>query len=72
MGCKIFNETFMYSIQLDYFLHTQGSRLRCPSMLNTRYFRFGCEFWLSVRPSGYDFYIENIDALEANFGWQEP
>ena len=49
----------------------QGSRLRRPSMLNTRYFRFGRKFRLSVRPSGRDFYEENISALEANFGWQE-
>ena len=49
----------------------QGSRLRRPSMLNTRYFRFGREFRLSVRLSGRDFYEENISALEANFGWQE-
>ena len=33
----------------------QGSRLRRPSMLNTRYFRFGREFRLSVRSSGCDF-----------------
>ena len=45
----------------------QGSRLCRPSMLNTRYFRFGREFWLSER----DFYIENISALEANFSLQE-
>ena len=51
--------------------YTQGSRLRRPSMLNTRYFRFGRKFWLSVRPSGRDFYEENISALEANFNWQE-
>ena len=49
----------------------QGSRLRRPSMLNTRYFRFGRKFRLSVCPSGRDFYEENISALEANFGWQE-
>ena len=49
----------------------QGSRLRRPSMLNTWYFRFGHEFRLSVRPSGRDFYVENISASEANFGWQE-
>ena len=49
----------------------QGLRLRCPSMLNTRYFRFGREFRLSVCPLGRDFYEENISALEANFGWQE-
>ena len=49
----------------------QGSQLRRPSMLNTRYFRFGRKFQLSVRPSGRDFYEENISALEANFGWQE-
>ena len=36
-----------------------------------RYFRFGREFRLSVRPLGRDFYEENISALEANFGWQE-
>ena len=36
-------------------------------MLNTRYFRFGCEFRLSVPPSERDFYEENISALEANF-----
>ena len=41
------------------------------SMLNKRHFRFGREFQLSVRPSGRDFYVENISALEANFGWQE-
>ena len=35
----------------------QGSRLRRPSMLNTRYFRFGREFRLSVRPSGRNFYV---------------
>ena len=35
----------------------QGSRLRRPSMLYTRYFRFGREFRLSVRPSGRDFYV---------------
>ena len=45
----------------------QGSRLRRLSMLNTRYFRFGPEFRLSVRPSGCDFYVDNISALEANF-----
>ena len=39
-------------------------------MLNTRYFRFGREFRLSVCPLGHDFYEENISALEANFGWQ--
>ena len=50
---------------------SQGSRLRRPSMLNTRYFRFGCKFRLSVRPSERDFYEENISALEVNFGWQE-
>ena len=33
-------------------------------MLNARYFRFGCDFWLSVRPSAHDFYVENISALE--------
>ena len=49
----------------------QGSRLRRPSMLNTRYFRFGRKFRLSVRPSGRDFYEETISALEVNFGWQE-
>ena len=49
----------------------QGSRLRCPSMLNMRYFRFGRKFRLSVRPSGCDFYVDNISALEANFEWQE-
>ena len=47
---------------------TQGSRLRRPSILNTRYFRFGRKFRLSVRPSGRDFYEGNISALEANFG----
>ena len=46
----------------------QGSRLRRPSILNTRYFRFGRKFRLSVRPSGRDFYEGNISALEANFG----
>ena len=35
----------------------QGSRLRRPSMLYTRYFRFGREFRLSVRPSVRDFYV---------------
>ena len=40
-------------------------------MLNTRYVRFGRKFRLSVRPSGRDFYEENISALEANFGSQE-
>ena len=53
------------------YIQLQGSRLRHPSMLNTRYFRFGREFQLSVRLSGHDFYVENISALEANFGWQE-
>ena len=38
-------------------LGLQGSRLRRPSMLYTRYFRFGREFRLSVRPSGRDFYV---------------
>ena len=47
--------------------YNQGSRLRRPSMLNTRYFRFGRKFRLSVGPLGRDFYIENISALEANF-----
>ena len=51
----------------DFVIYTQGSRLRRPSMLNTRYFRFGREFRLSVRPSGHDFYEENISALEAKF-----
>ena len=46
----------------------QGSRLRRPSILNTRYFRFGRKFRLSVRPLGRDFYEGNISALEANFG----
>ena len=46
----------------------QGSRLRRPSILNTRYFRFGRKFRLSVCPSGRDFYEGNISALEANFG----
>ena len=49
----------------------QGSRLRCPRMLNMRYFRFGRKFRLSVRPSGRNFYVDNISALEANFEWQE-
>ena len=44
--------------------------IRRPSMLNTRYFRFGRKFRLSVRPDR-DFYVENISALEVNFGWQE-
>ena len=48
--------------------YLQGSRLRRPSILNTRYFRFGRKFRLSVRPSGRDFYEGNISALEANFG----
>ena len=48
--------------------HVQGSRLRRPSILNTRYFRFGRKFRLSVRPSGRDSYEGNISALEANFG----
>ena len=26
------------------------------SMFNMWYFRYGCKFWLSVRPSGYDIY----------------
>ena len=51
--------------------YLQGSRLRCPSMLNMWYFRFGREFWLSVRPPGCNFYEENISALESNFSWQE-
>ena len=55
----------------SFVMFSQGSRFRRPSMLNTRYFRFGREFRLSVRPSGHDFYVENISALEANFGWQE-
>ena len=37
--------------------HYQGSRLRRPSRLYTRYFRFGREFRLSVCPSGRDFYV---------------
>ena len=45
--------------------------IRHPSMLNTRYFRFGRKLRLSVRPSGRDFYVENISALEVNFGWHE-
>ena len=49
----------------------QGLRLRRPSMLYTRYFRFGRKFRLSVRLSGRDFNEEKISALEANFGWQE-
>ena len=40
-------------------------------MLNTLYLRFGHEFWLSMRPSGRDFYEENSSTLEANFSWQE-
>ena len=38
----------------------QGLQLCRPSMLNMRYFRFGCEFRSSVRPSGGDFYVQNI------------
>ena len=40
-------------------------------MLNTRYFRFGRKFQLAVPPLGRDFHVENISALEANFGRQE-
>ena len=53
---------------VSWIVSTQGSRLRRPSILNTRYFRFGRKFRLSVHPSGRDFYEGNISALEANFG----
>ena len=35
----------------------QGSRLRRPSMLYTRYFGFGREFRLTMRSEGRDFYF---------------
>ena len=57
----------LYGCVLRQLKLSQVSRLHCPSMLNTRYFRFGREFRLSVCPSGRDFYVENISALEANF-----
>ena len=40
----------------EIYCRNQGSRLPRPSMLNTRSFRFGRKFQLSVRPSGREFY----------------